>query len=201
MNKPGPKKGDQINLTGKDSRIMPTSGGGFKQSYNAPAGVDMDSMLIVENHITRQINDKQEIKPAIVNLVTLPDKLDKVEALVADTGYFNKDNVRSCEHEHITPYIATERDKHNQPLNKCFSEPEPPSEDADPVTKMKHRLKTNEGKKLYAKRKSTVEPVIGIIKAVMGFRQLLLRGLESVNGEWNLVCIAYNLKRLHALTT
>ena len=198
---PGPKKGDQINLTDKDSRIMPTSGGGFEQSYNAQAGVDMDSMLIVENHITQQTNDKQEIKPAIENLATLPDKLDKVEALVADTGYFSKDNLRSCEHEHITPYIATERDKHNQPLKECFSEPEPPPEDADPVAKMKHRLKTNEGKKLYAKRKSTVEPVIGIIKAVMGFRQFLLRGLESVNGEWNLVCIAYNLKRLHALTT
>ena len=198
---PGPKKGDQVNLTDEDSRIMPTSGGGFEQSYNAQAGVDMDSMLIVENHITQQTNDKQEIKPAIENLATLPDKLDKVEALVADTGYFSKDNLRSCEHEHITPYIATERDKHNQPLKECFSEPEPPPEDADPVTKMKHRLKTNEGKKLYAKRKSTVEPVIGIIKAVMGFRQFLLRGLESVNGEWNLVCIAYNLKRLHALTT
>ena len=198
---PGPKKGDQINLTDKDSRIMPTSGGGFEQSYNAQAGVDMDSMLIVENHITQQSNDKQEIKPAIENLATLPDEIDEVDTLVADTGYFSEDNVKSCEKEHITPYIASERDKHNQPLKERFSEPEPPPEDADPVTKMKHRLKTNEGKKLYAKRKSTVETVIGIIKAVMGFRQFLLRGLESVNGEWNLVCIAYNLKRLHALTT
>jgi hypothetical protein len=181
---------------------MPTSGGGFEQSYNAQAGVDMDSILIVETHINQQTNDKREIKPAIENLATLPDKLDKVEALVADTGYFSKDNLRSCEHEHITPYIATERDKHNQSFKERLPQPQQPlPEDADPVTKMKHRLKTNEGKRLYAKRKSTVEPVIGIIKAVMGFRQFLLRSLESVNGEWNLVCIAYNLKRLHALST
>jgi IS5 family transposase len=179
----------------------PTSGGSFEQSYNAQAGVDMDSLLIAENHITQQTNDKQEIKPTLENLAALPERLGKVDALVGDTGYFSEGNVKSCEKEHITPYIATERDKHNQPLKERFSEPELPPEDADPVTNMKHRLKTLEGKKLYSKRKSTVETVFGIIKAVIGFRQFLLRGLESVSGEWNLVCIAYNLKRLHALTT
>ena len=78
---------------------------------------------------------------------------------------------------------------------------EPPllPEDADYVTRMKHRLKTVAGKAVYAKRKSTVEPVFGIIKAVMGFRSFLLRGLDLVNGEWKLVCIAWNLKRLHVL--
>ncbi len=197
---PGPGKGDQVNLTDEDSRIMPTPGGSFEQAYNAQAGVDMDSMLIVENHITQQPNDKQEIKPTLENLATLPSRLGNIDALTADTGYFSEDNVKSCEQEHITPYIATERDKHNRSLKKRLSEPEPLPEDADPVTKMKHRLKTPEGKRLYAKRKSTVETVIGIIKAVIGFRQFLLRGLESVSGEWSLVCIAYNLKRLHALT-
>jgi transposase len=198
---PGPKKTDQVNLTDEDSRIMPTSGGSFEQTYNAQAGVDMDSLLIVENHITQQPNDKQEIKPTLENLATLPERLGKVDALVGDTGYFSEGNVKSCEQEHIKPYIATERDKHNQPLKERFSRPEPLPENADPVTKMKHRLKTPQGKKLYAKRKSTVEPVFGIIKAVMGFRQFLLRGLQSVSGEWDLVCIAYNLKRLHVLST
>jgi transposase len=198
---PGPKKTDQVNLTDEDSRIMPTSGGGFEQTYNAQAGVDMDSMFIVENHVTQQPNDKQEIKPALQNLATLPDKLGKVDALAADTGYFSEDNVKNCEVEHIVPYIPAERDKHNKPLKERFSQPESLPENADPVTKMKHRLITLEGKKLYAKRKSTVETVFGIIKAVIGFRQFLLRGLESVNGEWDLLCIAYNLKRLHVLTT
>jgi len=199
---PGPKTTDQVNLTDEDSRIMPTSGGGFEQTYNAQAGVDMDSMLIVENHVTQQPNDKQEIKPALKNLAALSDTLGKVDALAADTGYFSENNVKRCEQEHIKPYIATERDKHNQSLNKRFYQPQQPlPENADPVTTMKHRLKTLEGKKLYAKRKSTVETVFGIIKAVIGFRQFLLRGLESVSGEWDLVCIAYNLKRLHVLTT
>ena len=199
---PGPKTTDQINLTDEDSRIMPISGGGFEQTYNAQAGVDMDSMFIVENHVTQQPNDKQEIKPALANLAALPDTLGKVNALAADTGYFSENNVKHCEQEHIKPYIATERNKHNQSLNKRFYQPQQPlPENADPVTTMKHRLKTLEGKKLYAKRKSTVETVFGIIKAVIGFRQFLLRGLESVSGEWDLVCIAYNLKRLHVLTT
>jgi transposase len=198
---PGPKKTDQVNLTDEDSRIMPTSGGGFEQTYNAQAGVDMDSMFIVENHVTQQPNDKQELKPALQNLAALPEKLGKVDALSADTGYFSEGNVNSCEQAHIVPYIAVERDKHNQPLKERFSQLQPLPENADPVTTMKHRLKTLEGKKLYAKRKSTVETVFGIIKAVMGFRQFLLRGLESVSGEWDLVCIAYNLKRLHVLTT
>jgi transposase len=197
---PGPKKTDQVNLTDEDSRIMPTSGGGFEQTYNAQAGVDMDSMFIVENHITQQPNDKQELKPALQNLAALPEKLGKVDALAADTGYFSEGNVNSCEQAHIVPYIANERDKHNQYLKERFSQPQPLPENADPVTTMKHRLKTLEGKKLYAKRKSTVETVFGIIKAIIGFRQFLLRGLESVSGEWDLVCIAYNLKRLYVLT-
>ena len=198
---PGPKKTDQVNLTDEDSRIMPTSGGGFEQSYNAQAGVDIDSILIVENHITQQPNDKQEIKPTLENLATLPDRLGTVDALAADTGYFSEDNVKRCESDHIIPYIATKREKHSLSLEERFSQPEPLPENADPVTKMKHRLKTPQGKKLYAKRKSTVEPVFGIIKAVMGFRHFFLRGLKSVSGEWNLVCMAYNLKRMHSLVT
>ena len=126
---PGTKKTDQVNLTDEDSRIMPTSGGGFEQTYNAQAGVDMDSMFIVENHVTQQPNDKQELKPALQNLAALPEKLGKVDALAADTGYFSEGNVNSCEQAHIVPYIAAERDKHNQPLKERFSQPQPLPED------------------------------------------------------------------------
>jgi transposase len=198
---PGPRKDDQVNLTDKESRIMPNSNGGFEQAYNAQAGVDMDSMFIVENHITQQPNDKQEMQPALRNLSTLPSQMGKVEAAAADTGYFSEDNVKACEEHQIVPYIATKRDKHNLSLEERFFEPGPLPIDADSVAKMKHRLQTPEGKQLYAKRKSTVETVFGIIKSVIGFREFLLRGLESVSGEWNLVCIGYNLKRMHALST
>jgi hypothetical protein len=97
-------------------------------------------------------------------------------------------------------YIAQGREGHNQPLMERFLEPPSVSDDADCVARMKHRLKTIDGKAIYAKRKGIVEPVFGIIKSVMGFKSFLLRGLELVTGEWRLVCIAWNLKRLHVLT-
>ncbi|MBU1934384.1 IS1182 family transposase [Patescibacteria group bacterium] len=197
---PGPKSKDQVNLTDSDSRIMPSSSGGFDQAYNVQAAVDVDSMLIVENHITQQSNDKLELVPAVENLSSLPGSLGALDSLLADAGYFSQNNVERCEGKNIVPYIAAERQQHNTALEDRFSEPDPFPTLADPVTQMKHRLKTMAGKAIYAKRKCTVEPVFGIIKAVMGFRQFLLRGLKRVAGEWDLVCIAYNIKRLYALS-
>lgn len=196
---PGPRDKDQVNLTDEESRIMPVAGGGFDQCYNAQASVDVDSMLIVGQHLSQSPNDKQEIDPALETLQSLPEKLGTVDHLLADAGYFSEANVDSCKEEEILPFISVKRDKHNQSLKERFSEPEPLPETADAVESMKHRLQTQEGRALYAKRKCTVEPVFGIIKAVMGFRQFLLRGVESVRGEWNLVCMAWNLKRLHVL--
>lgn len=198
---PGPKNKDQVNLTDSDSRIMPSQGGGFEQAYNGQAAVDIETMLIVENHITQQSNDKLEVTPAVKNLSSLSEKLGTVDKLLADAGYFGTDNVKECETNKIIPYIAAERQQHNAPLQDRFTEPEPLTDPADPVTEMKHRLKTVAGKAVYAKRKCTVEPVFGIIKAAMGFRQFLLRGLDPVAGEWDLVCMAYNIKRLHALSS
>jgi transposase len=197
---PGPKSKDQVNLTDSESRIMPSSSGGFEQSYNAQAAVDLDSMLIVENHITQQSNDKLELAPAVESLCSLPDSLGSVDTLLADTGYFSQKNVQECKGKNIVPYIAAEREQHNASPEDRFTEPEPLVAPVDPVTEMKHRLKTIGGRAIYAKRKSTVEPVFGIIKAAMGFRQFLLRGLKLVAGEWDLVCIAYNLKRMYALS-
>ncbi len=120
--------------------------------------------------------------------------------MIADSGYFSDANVKACEDKNLTPYIAIDRQKHNQPLWERFREPPPLPDDADSVTRMKHRLQTQAGKKVYAQRKVTSEPFFGIIKAVMGFRSFLLRGFEAVTGEWNLVCMAYNIKKLHTLT-
>lgn len=196
----GVKGKDQVNLTDDESRIMKKSGGGFEQAYNAQAGVDTESMLIVTSHVTQQTNDKREVAPALENLAALPEELGTVDAIITDNGFYSEANVGVCEKNKITPYLAFGRDQHNQPLMDRFREPLPPSPDADAVARMKHRLRTAAGKKVYAKRKSTVEPVFGIIKAVMGFRQFLLRGFEAVQGEWDLVCIAWNIKRLHALS-
>jgi transposase len=196
---PGPTGKDQVNVTDSESRIMP-SGSGFEQAYNAQTTVANTSMLIVADHVSQNTNDKQELKPALDRIDALPGKLGAVDALIADSGYFSEANVTSCEAKQIVPYIAPGREGHNQPLMERFMEPPPVPQDTDCVARMKYRLKTAAGKSLYAKRKGTVEPVFGIIKAVMGFRGFLLRGLELVTGEWKLVCIAWNLKRLHVLT-
>lgn len=195
----GPTEKDQVNLNDSESRIMPTSGGGFEQAYNAQAGVDTETMLIVTTHVSQAPNDKQELVPALTNVKQLPQEFGTVTDILADNGYFSEGNVTLCEENKVTPYIAVKRDKHHPPLMERFQEPSPLLDDANAVDTMKHRLKTQSGKAVYATRKSTIEPVFGIIKSVMGFRQFLLRGLDAVKGEWNLVCIAFNLKRLYAL--
>ena len=177
---------------------MPVSDGGFEQG----------TMFRLEwncyqtdcsYHVTQQPNDKQELKPALENLATLPKVLGTVTEMIADSGYFSEANVSECE-KADNAYIAVGRDQHNQSLWDRFREPPPVPDDADSVTRMKHRLRTAAGKAVYALRKVTSEPVFGIIKEAMGFRSFLLRGYEAVQGEWNLVCMAWNIKRLHALT-
>jgi transposase len=196
---PGPQDNDQVNFTDEESRIMPVSGGGFEQAYNGQIGVERDSRLIVCQHISQQPNDKQELVPALDHLAQLPGELGKVETASADMGYYSEDNVSACEKAGVVPYIACGREPHYPPLaERLAGAPEAP-ENPDPVSALRHRLKTAEGKAHYAKRKSTVEPVFGIIKHVIGFRQFMLRGLKAVQGEWTLVCIAFNLKRLHTL--
>jgi len=194
----GPRNKDQVNFTDDESRIMPSSEG-FVQAYNAQAAVDIDSHLIVENHLTQQSNDKQEIEPTLKGLKEVEAHLGKAEGLLADAGYFSAGNVAHCEDSEITPYISDHRERHNLTWDERFKTPPPCPLDADAVTAMAHRLRTAEGKAIYAKRKSTVETVFGIIKEVMGFRRFHLRGLDAAQGEWNLVCMAWNVKRMYAL--
>jgi transposase len=195
----GPQAKDQVNLTDEESRIMPTASGGFEQAYNAQAGVDVKTHLIVEQHVTQHTNDKQEIEPALAAIGHLPKALGEPENLLADTGYFSEANVEKCAKANLVPFIPEKREKHNLPLTERFREVPDPPQNATVVQAMRHRLQTRGGKAVYATRKSTVETVFGIIKQVQGFRQFLLRGLDAVQGEWSLVCIGWNLKRMHAL--
>ena len=179
---------------------MPTAGGGFEQAYNAQASVDMETMLIVSNHVSQNPNDKQEVEPALEQLNQLPESLGNLNRAALDSGYFSEANTQHLEAAQIEPYIACGRQTHNLTLEERFApEPEAP-ENPDALTAMKYRFKTEAGKQFYAKRKSTVEPVFGIIKEVMGFRRFMLRGIDAVTGEWTLVCIAFNLKRLCRLS-
>jgi transposase len=195
----GPSPKDQINLTDEDSRIMPVAGGGFEQCYNAQAAVAADSMLVIAADVVQAPNDKQQIKLMLNHIDALPDALGEVERLLADTGYFSAANVAACEAARIEPLIAMGRQPHHPPMGEFFCEDPLAPENPTPLEAMAHRLKTRAGRDLYALRKQIPEPVFGIIKSVMGFRQFLLRGIDKVRGEWRLVTMAWNLKRMFVL--
>jgi len=195
----GPLPTDQINLTDEESRIMPVSGGGFEQCYNAQAVVAQGSLLVVAGDVVQAPNDKQQLEPMLAKTCALSKELGKVETLLGDNGYFSEANVKACEAAGIEPLLAMGRDSHHPSLRERFAAAPAAPENPTPVEAMAHRLQTPEGKKLYALRKHTPEPVFGIIKSVLGFRQFLLRGLDKVKGEWNLVIMAWNLKRMFVL--
>lgn len=195
----GPQAQDQINLTDEESRIMPVSGGGFEQCFNTQTSVDTDTLLIVATHVTQATNDKQQIEPALAQLAALPETLGDVKNLLADTGFFSAANVKVCIDQGITPLLAMKREHHHPDVFQRFAPDQPAPINADPVTEMAHRLSTQAGRALYGLRKQTVETVFGIIKSVLGFRQFSLRGLKNVTGEWNLVALAWNIKRMNVL--
>ncbi len=197
---PGARDKDQVNLTDDESRIMPTSGGAFEQAYNAQASVDVDSGLIVTRHVTQAPNDKKEVEPTLGQLHILAPVLGKASGLLADTGYFSEANVSAVDKEELTPYIAIKRDEHNlPPLQRFQPDPPAPDDEASALEWMRWRLQTQEGRDIYSRRKCTIEPTFGIQKDAMGYQRFLVRGLEAVSKEWDLVCLAFNLRRMFSL--
>ena len=194
----GPRAKDQYNFTDPDSRIMKNSTDkGFDQHYNAQVAVDQDSRLIVGHTVSNHVNDRGE---AIPTVDAIPAEVGKPKAAALDNGYWSPTNAAALQGRDIEAYIATGRDRHHRSWRERFAqEPEPPPQDASLIVKMAYKLKTDIGQRIYGLRKSTVEPIIGIIKETLGFRQFSLRGLWAVAGEWCLVCLAYNLKRCHVL--
>jgi transposase len=195
---PGPRDTDQYNFTDPESRIMknPTDQG-FEQDYNVQVAVDQARLLIVGNALSNHPNDTHEAAPT---LDAIPPEIGTPDAAALDTGYFGPATLAACAGRGIEPYIATGREPHHQSWQERFAPlPEAPPADASPAGQMAYKLKTALGKAIYGARKCTVEPVIGIVKEVLGFRQFSLRGLRATAGEWCLVCLAFNLKRLHTL--
>ena len=195
---PGPRDKDQYNFTDPESRIMKNSNNsGFDQHYNVQVVVDHDNLLIVGDWLCDHTNDKQAALPTID---TISPDVGVPSAANLDAGYFSADNIDGLLARGIDPYIATGRSPHNQGWRAFFeSTSDVLPEDASVKEQMAHKLRTDIGNALYRLRKSTVEPVIGIIKEILGFRQFSLRGLVAAAGEWSLVCLAYNFKRLHTL--
>jgi transposase len=194
----GPNDKDQYNFTDPDSRIMKNStNSGYDQHYNAQVAVTQDSMLVVATSLSNHPNDKCEAEPT---LDALSPKLGKPKSAALDNGFFSKHNIQALEERQIEPYIATGREAHYRQVDDLLGNlPDEPFADASPKEKMAYKLATEIGKEIYRLRKCTVEPVIGIIKEILGFRQFSLRGLANAAGEWCLVCLAFNLKRMHSL--
>ena len=195
---PGPRAKDQYNFTDPESRIMKNStNAGFDQHYNAQAAVEQNSFLIVANGLSNHPNDQAEALPT---LDALAPELGRPLSAALDNGFFSAANIAGIEARGIEPYIATGREPHHKSWEALVAEqPTPPPVDASPAVKMAYKLQTDVGHAIYRLRKCTVEPVIGLIKEVLGFRQFSLRGLPAAAGVWCLVCLAFNLKRLHIL--
>ena len=200
-----PKASDQYNFTDPESRIMKAgSGQHFEQSYNAQAAVEVDSRLVVGQRISQAPNDKQELVPT---MKAIAPAVTSVAAVLTDSGFYSEAAVQALERTEegqptgTTVYAAVEKKEHHRTVSDLEQKPEPeaPGPDASTSEVMKHRLRTAQGRARYKLRQQTVEPVFGIIKSVLGFRQFLLRGLQKVALEWQLVCLAYNLKRLHRM--
>jgi len=202
---PEPQPKDQYNFTDPESRIMKAGNGDhFEQAYNAQAAVAVDSRLIVGERVSAAPNDKEQLVPTVA---AIPTAVTNVAAVLVDNGFFSEAAVRAVETtatgepSGTVVYAAVEKTGHHRSVSDLEkkADPEPPPAGASRTEVMRHRLKTKAGKALYKLRQQTVEPVFGIIKSVLGFRQFLLRGLEKVSLEWTLVCLSYNFRRLHRL--
>jgi transposase len=200
-----PKPSEQYNFTDPESRIMKAgSGEHFEQCYNAQAAVEVDSRLIVGERVSQAANDKQELVPTVG---AIAPEVGRVAAVLTDSGFYSEAAVKQLEQAAdgtptgIMVYAALDRHSHHRSVADLERKPAPapPGPEASGSEVMRYRLKTGAGRALYKLRQQTVEPVFGIVKSVLGFRQFLLRGKEKVSLEWTLVCLAYNFRRLHTL--
>jgi Transposase DDE domain len=202
---PTPAAKAQTNFTDPEAKIMKQSNKGFDYSFNAQAVVDGEAQIIVAARVTTQANDKQQAVPmaqaALENLAAAgiekpKDVHGEPQPIpnTADSGYFSEKAVEELETMGLDPHLATGRQKHHETALRA--ETTEPSGQASVKEKMQHKLRSAAGKALYAARKHIVEPVFGQIKGVRGIRKFLLRGLEKVAAEWNLICLTHNLLKI-----
>jgi hypothetical protein len=196
-----PRVEAQSNLSDPDSRLMRKSKKHeYRQAYNAQAVVDAaGSQLILGARVSQCASDRNEL---VADIAAIPAELGPPETVLADNGYANGDEVENLAEAGVEALVATgaegRRRTHDlRPAKAGAAATEPK---AEWLRAMAAKLASDEGRALYKLRQQTVEPVFGIIKAVLGFTGFSLRGLDKVAGEWGLVALAYNCKRLHRLT-
>jgi transposase len=188
--KPEPKA--QYNFTDPESRML-KGPDGFLQGYNAQIAVEPMLQLIVGQGITQQANDKRQLLPMLRKVKEQSGQ--KPTAALADNGYLSEENLRGAAKMRVEAYVAVNKQKHNQIVPRCRPGPIPKA--ATLLERMRRKLQTIRGRKIYAQRKVIVEPVFGQIKHRQGFRQFLLRGVNKVRGEWALVCMTHNILKVH----
>ena len=199
---PGPQ--EQYNFTDPESRIMPVSGGGFAQCYNAQAAVEVQSRIIVGERVSNAPNDKQQLEPTLGAVVPAAGPVDEV---LIDSGFVSEAAVGAVETRPdgrpsgVRVLAAMGRARHGRRVRDLEkkADPEPPAPDAPWTERMAHRVATKAGRARYRLRQETVEPIFGILKSALGFRSFRLRGQAGAALEWTLVTLAYNLRRLHRL--
>jgi len=198
--KRSPDAAQQTNLSDGDSALMRKSKReSYTQSYNTQIAVDADgSQLILSKHVSGCASDANELKPALEGI---DEELGQAERVLADSGYVNAAAIEEIEATGIDVYVSVGREDGNYERTYDYRPGHVRNKPAKKVTDerllaMQAKLASEEGRAIYRKRQQTVEPVFGIIKSVMGFRQFLLRGKQKVSTEWDLVCLAYNCKRL-----
>lgn len=202
---PTPADKAQTNFTDPEAKIMKQSNKGFDYSYNAQVVVDAEAQIIVAAEVTNEANDKRQAVPlaraALANLaaagIERPKAADGTSVPIpntADNGYFSEEAVPQLAELGMDPHLATGRQKHNQAAVPLAAGACPAA--ASVQERMAHKLRAAAGKLLYAARKHIVEPVFGQIKAARGIRAFLLRGLEKVAAEWQLICLTHNLLKI-----
>ena len=187
-----PRARAQRNFTDPESKIQKT-GDGFVQGYNAQLVV-AEGQIIVAQHVTAAPLDVQQALPAIRWIKQTLRTVPKV--VLADGGYWSDANVRTLEGQGCEVFIATQRRRRGHRTEAAPAPRGRPPHGLTPQQRMERRLATRRGQRLYALRKTLVEPVFGQIKHARGFRQFLRRGVTRVGEEWALVCSAHNLLKL-----
>lgn len=182
-----PKPKTQRNLTDPDSRIMKNViTGSFEQAYNAQIAVDGEAGIIVAARVIQQTNDQEQLVPGLKEVEKNVGRMP--ERATADAGYFSTAAVSDESLKAIDLYVP--------PNGREPQSDKVPAEQASVRDKMWHKLRQLGGAEIYKKRNTTVEPVFAEIKHVRGFRQFMLRGLDKVEGEWNLICMTHNVLKM-----
>ena len=195
----GPRPTDQINLTDEEWRIMPVAGGGFEQCYNAQAVVAAGSLLVVAVDVVRRPTTSSSLNRCWASSPALPEELGKAETLLADTGYFSEANVEACAAAGIDPLIAMGREPHHPSLGERFAGAPPAPENPTPVEAMAHRLQTPEGQEALRPAQADARARVRHHQIRTRIPPVLAARLENVRGEWSLVTMAWNIKRMFVL--